>query len=365
MKGQTQVWVWGEGGERLAVLSGPEVDASFDIIHFIEDCGRVVYDYFANQTALQRDLEAALSDLLGDVKAEGEEHEAFSQGGGLYNGDPRLASCAEVFFHAWTGDDIKPSHGFSEPPTPTPGVIDLGEVRYTRGDFQYEYRFLLQFSLLDAGQHAFSFATGDSGWFDDATIGYTVTVQIDPPAQPWPSIQQKHDDLVANNWFSFGDPATDEMVAPDGVGHYRHYQNGSLYWSPGRGAHLVYGAIRAKWAELGWELGFGYPLTDEIGTPDGIGRFNHFQSASIYWTPSVGAHEVHGAIRARWAELGWERSYLGYPITDEIAVPNDPAETRYSNFQRGSIRWTPTTGAIDYHAPVQNAAIAAVLKAAS
>ena len=40
-----------------------------------------------------------------------------------------------------------------------------------------------------------------------------------------------------------------------------------------------------------------YPVTDETGTPDGVGRFNHFEGGSIYWTPGTGAKEVHGAIR--------------------------------------------------------------------
>ena len=53
---------------------------------------------------------------------------------------------------------------------------------------------------------------------------------------------------------------------------------------------------------LGWERSFlGYPLTDETATPDGVGRYNHFQGGSIYWTPATGAHEVHGAIRGQWA----------------------------------------------------------------
>jgi uncharacterized protein with LGFP repeats len=49
----------------------------------------------------------------------------------------------------------------------------------------------------------------------------------------------------------------------------------------------------------------GYPTTDELSTPDGIGRYNHFDKAgSIYWTPGTGAHEVYGAIRQRWSALG-------------------------------------------------------------
>jgi uncharacterized protein with LGFP repeats len=84
--------------------------------------------------------------------------------------------------------------------------------------------------------------------------------------------------------------------------------------------HEVHGAILEKYQELGAESSFlGYPVTDESGTPDGVGRFNHFQAGSIYWTPSTGAHEVHGLIRDYWSAHGWERNAaLGYPISDEL-----------------------------------------------
>src|SRR5215472_6191236 len=79
--------------------------------------------------------------------------------------------------------------------------------------------------------------------------------------------------------------------------------------------YQVYGAIGEKWNSLGGANGFlGAPLNDETGTPDGRGRYNHFQGGSIYWTQETGAHEVHGMIREKWASMGWERSSLGYPI---------------------------------------------------
>lgn len=86
------------------------------------------------------------------------------------------------------------------------------------------------------------------------------------------------------------------------------------------GAFEVHGAIREKYLALGAEASvLGYPRTDESGTPDGHGRFNHFQGGSIYWTAGTGAHEVHGLIRDRWSALGWERNpQLGYPISDEL-----------------------------------------------
>ena len=112
--------------------------------------------------------------------------------------------------------------------------------------------------------------------------------------------------------------------------------------TPQSDAHEVHGLIREKWSSLGWERSFlGYPLTDETSTPDGRGRYNHFQGGSIYWTPQTTAHEVHGAIRDKWAALGWERSFLGYPITDELETPGPG---RFSRFQGGAIHWTPYTG---------------------
>src|SRR4051812_46327634 len=108
-----------------------------------------------------------------------------------------------------------------------------------------------------------------------------------------------------------------------GAGRGQNYQNGKMYWSAATGAHEVHGAIVATHDRLGGPLGLlGFPITDESPTFDGVGRYNHFTApASIYWTRSTGAHEVHGHIRAKWAALGWERSVLGYPTTDERTTP--------------------------------------------
>jgi hypothetical protein len=88
----------------------------------------------------------------------------------------------------------------------------------------------------------------------------------------------------------------------------------------------------------------GYPVTDETMTPDGIGRYNHFQNGSIYWTPLTGAHEVHGLIRGRWASLGWERSALGYPVSDETDEVDGSG--RFSLFEHGSIHWNRNSNAV-------------------
>jgi hypothetical protein len=141
---------------------------------------------------------------------------------------------------------------------------------------------------------------------------------------------------------ALGFPVTGELPTPDGWGRMNHFgraDGASIYWHPWTGAHEIYGAIRAHWGALGWERGpLSYPLTGELPTPDGRGRYNHFAGSyggSIYWTAQTGAHEVYGAIRSRWADLGWEQGSLGYPVSGEYAVPGG----RQSDFQHGSIRW--------------------------
>jgi uncharacterized protein with LGFP repeats len=174
---------------------------------------------------------------------------------------------------------------------------------------------------------------------------------------PWTGAWEVHGGIRGTwAWLGWersvlGYPVTDELTTPEGVGRFNHFQGGSIYWTPSTNAQEVYGAIRAKWSAMGWERSMlGYPVTGEHPTPSGVGRFNHFQGGSIYWSPYTHAQEVHGAIRAKWAQMGWERSFLGYPITSELEATD--AVGRASRFQGGSIYWTPSTGAQEVHGAI-------------
>jgi hypothetical protein len=150
---------------------------------------------------------------------------------------------------------------------------------------------------------------------------------------------------------------TSELTTPDGIGRYNHFQNGSIYWTQATGAWEVWGQIRLKWEALGWEKSMlGYPITGELTTPDTVGRYNHFQGGSIYWTQATGAHEVRGNIHAKWKALGWETGVLGYPTTDETGTPDGIG--RYNHFRKGttegSIYWTQATGAWEVHGQIRN-----------
>jgi uncharacterized protein with LGFP repeats len=108
-------------------------------------------------------------------------------------------------------------------------------------------------------------------------------------------------------------------------------------------------AIDDKYAALGGPGGFLGPPVDEgagseeMPTSDGRGRCRDFQGGSIYWTLGNGAHEAHGAIRDKWASMGWERSPLRYPTSDEKNIVG--GHGRISEFENGVILWTPERGA--------------------
>lgn len=99
-------------------------------------------------------------------------------------------------------------------------------------------------------------------------------------------------------------------------------------------------AIDTKHASLGGAGGLlGSPVEVEKTCPDKVGHYRHYQNGSIYWKPSIGAHEVHGLIRGFWSAHGWETNpALGYPISDELPTKKGSAN-RYSDFENGVLFW--------------------------
>ena len=130
----------------------------------------------------------------------------------------------------------------------------------------------------------------------------------------------------------------------DVTGGFRQvYEYADLYVGADGIVHEVHGDIRRKYDFLhGPDGPLGLPVTDETGTPDGIGRFNHFEhNGSIYWTPTTGPMMVRGVIRQLWSSQGWETGPLGYPVADEyrlpgIFPPNKP-NLAWSLFQNGTL----------------------------
>ncbi|MGI4895310.1 MAG: N-acetylmuramoyl-L-alanine amidase [Janthinobacterium lividum] len=165
----------------------------------------------------------------------------------------------------------------------------------------------------------------------------------------WSAPTGAHDvrDDIRTKWAAMGwergpagYPVTGNSTAFGGW--FNHFQNGSIYYSTTTGAHYTAGAIRDRWAALGWERGLGFPTTDDTMTPNGKGWYNHFQGGSIYWSASTGAHAVSNGFRDTWASLGWETSWLGFPTKDEYAVDGGLR----MDFEGGKLTWNRSTGKV-------------------
>ena len=114
-----------------------------------------------------------------------------------------------------------------------------------------------------------------------------------------------------------------------------------MYWTAGTGAHFVRGAIRTKWAALGWENSdLGYPTTDEACTNGGC--VSTFTGGGIYYTATTGAHAVTGAMAAAWTARGAQTGSLGYPLADM----KTSGTVLTQRFQGGTLTVDTSTGTV-------------------
>ncbi|KDQ02964.1 LGFP repeat-containing protein [Rhodococcus qingshengii] len=140
---------------------------------------------------------------------------------------------------------------------------------------------------------------------------------------------------------SLGAPTGDEQTLSNG--RVQDFEHGRIYWSAATGVWETYGLIAQKYLDLGGPTSpLGWPTSGELGTPNGIGRFNRFTEGNIYFNPQAGTHCVYGAIFTEYGRHGYEGGRFGFPITDEYSTP----EGRRNDFQGGWIAWISATGQV-------------------
>ena len=151
---------------------------------------------------------------------------------------------------------------------------------------------------------------------------------------------------------ALGPPVTDDRVAPDGEGRWTDFRNGSLYWHPAAGVHELHGALRDHWFRVGGPAGpLGYPTTEEAETARRTGRLVHFLNpatgarGSIFAKDGQPPRAVRGEIREKWAALGWEHGFLRFPTSDTRPI----AGGLFNTFEGGHVYWSPSTGAHEVH----------------
>nr|WP_281373240.1 CAP domain-containing protein [Kineococcus aurantiacus] len=129
-----------------------------------------------------------------------------------------------------------------------------------------------------------------------------------------------------------GRPAAAEFGPLRAGGFGQHFAGGSIYWSPATGGAVVRGAIRDRWAALGWEGGaLGYPLGAEFAVRGGA--VQRFQGGLAYWSPATGAQVLSGPVLDAYGATGWENGSLGFPTTSLTRLPGGA----FAHFQHGSI----------------------------
>ena len=99
----------------------------------------------------------------------------------------------------------------------------------------------------------------------------------------------------------------------------------------------------------------GVATSDEKNVPGVPGaRMNTFQGGAIYWSPSTGAHVVYGAIGAKYNAMGGPTQF-GLPLSDEAHASGLLGNVRVQRFKDG-IEITSSVRRKKIHQPAQVAA---------
>ena len=134
-----------------------------------------------------------------------------------------------------------------------------------------------------------------------------------------------------------GFPATDERKAGVRGARLSRFAGGRIYWSERTGAHAIHGAIGARYGDVGGARRLGLPTTDERRA--GRVRYSVLQDGRIYWSRGTGARVLEGQILGKYLRIGGHRSWIGLPVREEFAVPGG----RRANFEHAGIKWTRAT----------------------
>ena len=86
-------------------------------------------------------------------------------------------------------------------------------------------------------------------------------------------------------------------------------------------------------------LGEPLPGEEEKQCLDGVGKYRLYEKGGIYWHPNYGAYSVENPIHDHYIANSSERSDLGYPIDDQKTYNNKV----YSEFEFGAIVYNKET----------------------
>lgn len=161
---------------------------------------------------------------------------------------------------------------------------------------------------------------------------------------------------------SLGYLVSDEAPSTNGAGRKSVFSKGAIYWSDATGAVPVLGQIYLDYEALGEARAIGFPLHPARVITGGLEQ--EFQGARMYHkTGQPNAHEVHGAILAKYLAAGGPATW-GFPITHETDVRKRTSAAtssrnlfltigKFSEFERCTIYWSSSTGAFEVHGDIR------------
>ena len=174
-------------------------------------------------------------------------------------------------------------------------------------------------------------------------------------------------DAIDQAWQAAGGDGSpvggkDGDVFQVGDGFGQNFSTGKIFFSPGTGAHLIYGAILDKYQDVGGpaDSDLGWPTIDEVtgllGPDSRVSTFSASDKPAIFWTPENGAWVVRGAINAAWDKLGGSGGTLGAPTGDET-YDGDVVSQKFTG---GSVSYNNATKAFTTDPPDLAANLAGV-----
>lgn len=146
-----------------------------------------------------------------------------------------------------------------------------------------------------------------------------------------------------NPWLGNRVIKEEERPTLDGIGRYAQYESGYIYWHPNTGAVTINLDFWPRFEQERWEQGdLGYPVKDAQAVEGG--SFQVFQNGNVLVLNGATkvVSRMYGLIGGRWNALGGVKSELGFPVREEITLPD--GEGRLAQFDHGHIYWHPRTG---------------------
>ena len=184
--------------------------------------------------------------------------------------------------------------------------------------------------------------------------------QIASPASAQVIMTGTAADSINAKWLALGGtqgvlgPAVSDVQTFAVAGaQVRYFQNGAIIWSASTGAHDVYGEIFRRYTALPAysRSQIGLPTSGETDGFSSGSRMNRFQNGAIIWSASTGAHDVYGEIFRRYTALpAYSRSQIGLPTSGE--TDGFSSGSRMNRFQNGAIIWSASTGAHDVYGAI-------------